>query len=43
MAAAVAAAETTAVPGTTPKTTPAVIVSGIAGTASTSSPAYTRP
>lgn len=38
VAAAVLAAETMTIPGTVPKTTPAVIVSGTAGTAKISSP-----
>lgn len=37
----VAATDTTAVPAPTPKIAPAVMVSGMAGTASSSSPAYT--
>ena len=43
VAAATDAAETTSVPGTTPKMTPEVIVSGMAGTASSSRPTYTAP
>jgi hypothetical protein len=41
VAAKVALIDTTMVPGTGPKMAPAVMVSGIAGTAKTSSPAYT--
>jgi hypothetical protein len=41
VAATVELSETTIVPGSGPKMAPAVMVSGIAGTASTSSPVYT--
>ncbi len=43
VAAAVAATDTTAEPATGPKMTPAVIVSGTAGTARISSSVYTPP
>jgi hypothetical protein len=42
-AAAVAETETIAVPGTTPKMIPAVMVRGIAGKAKTSKRVYTTP
>lgn len=41
MAAPAPASDTMILPGTIPKIAPAVIVSGMAGTASTSSAAYT--
>lgn len=43
VAAAVEATETTQTPGPTPNSSPAVIVSGTAGSASTSNAAYTSP
>lgn len=43
VAAAVLAADTMTMPGSVPKTTPAVMVRGTAGTAKISRPVYTPP